>query len=39
MGDGVIAELSAMPNVTLMPRTTIFGWYDDNIFGARRAGE
>ena len=23
-----------MPNVTLMPRTTIFGWYDDNIFGA-----
>ena len=31
---GVIAELSAMPNVTLMPRTTIFGWYDGNIFGA-----
>jgi methylglutamate dehydrogenase subunit C len=29
----VIAELSAMPNVTLMPRTTIFGWYDGNIFG------
>jgi sarcosine oxidase subunit alpha len=29
-----IAELSAMPNVTLMPRTAIFGWYDDNIFGA-----
>jgi heterotetrameric sarcosine oxidase alpha subunit len=29
-----IAELSAMANVTLMPRTTIFGWYDDNIFGA-----
>jgi sarcosine oxidase subunit alpha len=29
-----IAELSAMSNVTLMPRTTIFGWYDDNIFGA-----
>jgi methylglutamate dehydrogenase subunit C len=29
-----LAELSAMPNVTLMPRTTIFGWYDDNIFGA-----
>ena len=23
-----------MPNVTLMPRTTIFGWYDGNIFGA-----
>ena len=29
-----LAELSAMPNVTLMPRTTIFGWYDGNIFGA-----
>ena len=32
--DDVIAELASMPNVTLMPRTTIFGWYDDNIFGA-----
>ncbi len=31
---GVIAELASMSNVTLMPRTTIFGWYDDNIFGA-----
>ena len=31
---GVSAELASMPNVTLMPRTTIFGWYDDNIFGA-----
>ena len=31
---GVIAELASMPNVTLMPRTTIFGWYDSNIFGA-----
>jgi methylglutamate dehydrogenase subunit C len=29
-----IAELAAMPNVTLMPRTTIFGWFDGNIFGA-----
>ncbi len=29
-----IAELSSMLNVTVMPRTTIFGWYDDNIFGA-----
>ncbi len=29
-----IAELSSMANVTLMPRTTIFGWYDGNIFGA-----
>ena len=31
---GVIAELSAMPNVSCMPRTTVFGWYDGNIFGA-----
>ncbi len=30
----VIAELASMPNVTLMPRTTIFGWFDGNIFGA-----
>ena len=29
-----IAELERLPNVTLMPRTTVFGWYDDNIFGA-----
>ena len=32
--NGVIAELAAMPNATLMARTTIFGWYDGNIFGA-----
>lgn len=30
----VIAELSSLPNVTLMPRTTVFGWYDDMVFGA-----
>lgn len=30
----IIAELSALPNVTLLPRTTVFGWYDDNVFGA-----
>ncbi|MFB2550051.1 sarcosine oxidase subunit alpha family protein [Ensifer soli] len=30
----VVAELAALPNVTLMPRTTVFGWYDDNVFGA-----
>ena len=29
-----ISELGSMPNLTLMPRATIFGWYDDNIFGA-----
>ncbi|MCX7349080.1 MAG: 2Fe-2S iron-sulfur cluster-binding protein, partial [Alphaproteobacteria bacterium] len=31
---GVIAELGSMPNVTLLPRTTIMGWFDGNIFGA-----
>ncbi|MGE7367820.1 sarcosine oxidase subunit alpha family protein [Neorhizobium sp. NPDC001467] len=29
-----LAELAAMPNVTIMPRTTVFGWYDDMVFGA-----
>ena len=31
---GVIAELSAMPHVRLMARTTITGAYDDGSFGA-----
>ncbi|HKQ94972.1 MAG TPA: sarcosine oxidase subunit alpha family protein [Aestuariivirgaceae bacterium] len=30
----IVSELSSLPEVTLMPRTTVFGWYDDNIFGA-----
>lgn len=30
----VLKELQETPNVTLMPRTTVFGWYDDNVFGA-----
>jgi methylglutamate dehydrogenase subunit C len=29
-----VAELSSFANVTLLPRTTVFGWYDDNVFGA-----
>jgi heterotetrameric sarcosine oxidase alpha subunit len=29
-----LAELATLPNVTLMARTTVFGWYDDNVFGA-----
>jgi sarcosine oxidase subunit alpha len=32
--EGIIGELASMPNVTLMPRTTVFGWYDGNVFGA-----
>ncbi|AYG60148.1 sarcosine oxidase subunit alpha family protein [Rhizobium jaguaris] len=27
-------ELQSFENVTLMPRTTVFGWYDGNVFGA-----
>ncbi|NIA67408.1 sarcosine oxidase subunit alpha family protein [Pelagibius litoralis] len=29
-----LAVLSALPNVTLLPRTTVYGYYDDNTFGA-----
>ncbi|MFM2388570.1 MAG: hypothetical protein RLZZ437_125 [Pseudomonadota bacterium] len=31
---GVLAELAAMPNVRLMPRTTVTGAYDDGSYGA-----
>lgn len=31
---GVVAELSALPNVRLLPRTTVFGAYDGGTFGA-----
>jgi len=30
----ILGELDAMPNVTVLPRTTVFGWYDSNVFGA-----
>ncbi|WP_136660668.1 sarcosine oxidase subunit alpha family protein [Nitratireductor sp. XY-223] len=29
-----IARLEAMENVRILPRTMVFGWYDDNTFGA-----
>ena len=29
-----VAELTAFEDVRVMPRTTVFGWYDGNIFGA-----
>ncbi|MGE5169261.1 MAG: sarcosine oxidase subunit alpha family protein [Rudaea sp.] len=32
--DACIAELRAHPDVTLLPRTTAFGYYDDNLVGA-----
>lgn len=30
----LIGELEGLPNVQLLPRTTAFGWYDGNVFGA-----
>ncbi|HMA16407.1 MAG TPA: 2Fe-2S iron-sulfur cluster-binding protein, partial [Kiloniellaceae bacterium] len=29
-----LAKLAAMDNVTLLPRTTVYGYYDDNTLGA-----
>ena len=29
-----VAELAALPNVTLLNRTTVYGYYDDNTLGA-----
>lgn len=38
--DGVLAELAGLPNVTLMPRTTVFGVYDAGTYGAiERVGD
>lgn len=31
---GVVAELASLPNVRLMPRTTVFGAFDHGIYGA-----
>ncbi|MQB45130.1 sarcosine oxidase subunit alpha family protein [Rhizobium sp. ICMP 5592] len=31
---GILDELATLPNVQLLPRTTVIGWYDDNVFGA-----
>jgi len=30
----ILSELEQMPNVRIFTRTTVFGWYDDNVFGA-----
>ena len=32
--EGVSAELRRMPNVRVMTRTTVFGYYDNNVVGA-----
>ncbi|MGD9481283.1 sarcosine oxidase subunit alpha family protein [Shinella sp. G-2] len=32
--DACLDELRSLPNVTLLTRTTVFGWYDGNVFGA-----
>ena len=29
-----LAELASMKEVTILPRTTVFGWFDGNIYGA-----
>ena len=31
---GVVAELAGLPNVRLMPRTTVYGAFDHGIYGA-----
>ncbi|BCH19108.1 sarcosine oxidase subunit alpha family protein [Mesorhizobium sp. L-2-11] len=28
------AELESLPNIRILDRTTVFGWYDGNVFGA-----
>ncbi|MGY5805582.1 sarcosine oxidase subunit alpha family protein [Rhizobium sp. LEGMi12c] len=30
----MLRELTSLPNVQCLPRTTVIGWYDDNVFGA-----
>ncbi|HWT60714.1 MAG TPA: sarcosine oxidase subunit alpha family protein [Rhizobium sp.] len=30
----LLAELEGLSNVRRLPRMTVFGWYDDNVFGA-----
>ncbi|MCO6387779.1 sarcosine oxidase subunit alpha family protein [Aliihoeflea sp. 40Bstr573] len=30
----MVAELQSLPNVQLLTRATVFGWYDDMVFGA-----
>ena len=30
----MLDELDGLPNVQCLPRTTVIGWYDDNVFGA-----
>jgi sarcosine oxidase subunit alpha len=34
LGGGALAELAALPNVRLMPRTTVTGAYDGGTYGA-----
>ena len=29
-----LAEMAGLTNVEILPRTTVFGWYDSNVFGA-----
>jgi methylglutamate dehydrogenase subunit C len=34
LGDDLLSRLAALDNVTLLPRTTVYGYYDDNTLGA-----
>jgi sarcosine oxidase subunit alpha len=34
LAHSIIAELETLPNVRMLTRTTTFGWYDGNVFGA-----
>ena len=33
LGD-ILNELESLPNIQCLRRTTVIGWYDDNVFGA-----
>ncbi len=32
--ESLLGELRGLPNVRILARTTVVGWYDDNVFGA-----
>ncbi|MGO8469813.1 sarcosine oxidase subunit alpha, partial [Rhizobium leguminosarum] len=35
----LLAELASRENVRRLPRMTVFGWYDDKVFGAVERGQ
>jgi sarcosine oxidase subunit alpha len=34
LANRILSELQSLPNVQVLTRTTVFGWYDGNVFGA-----